>query len=297
MKFDRRKAIGAALFLFFATTSLWAKSRTMDDYPLRVTVFDVNWDQGFRGSWVGTGHANLISPSGDMNGFEFSATCMRRFMTSTGDKAYPARWKKERSSLALWTTEVGNENKHDECEVKVSLSDFVYRYRNGQLETITQAQLQAIRQQKEAAKQAQVADLDPTHYPLQFKLLKADWTATNPGYDGFGRGDLRYQDKSVKGVEFSSHGPFRLSESLPSDSYRARLNDTQDKLFLLVHAVGDHGSNSWRQCELKIDLKPYIFILKAGQVTTMTQEEYAQMMARQQKASATVASNANSNPQ
>jgi hypothetical protein len=82
------------------------------------------------------------------------------------------------------------------------------------------------------------------------------------------------------------------------ESYRARLNETQDKLFLLVHVIGEHGASSWRQCELKIDFKPYVFVMKAGQLITMTQDEYAQMIkARQQKASATVASTASPNPQ
>jgi hypothetical protein len=297
MKYERRKAIGAAMVFFVGATSMWAKSRTIEDYPLRVEIIDVEWTPS-NGSWNGVGHGNLVSPGGGLNGIEFSASCRVRFMTSVGNTAYPARWKKERASLALRETEVGNENKHEECEVKVSLRDFLYRYRNGQLETVTQAQLQAAARQKQEAaaqaEQAKAADLDPTHYPLRFKLLKGDWTAANPGFDGFGRGDLFGPDKSVKGIEFSSHGRFRLSESLGGDSYRARLNETQDKLLLLVHVVGEHGGDSWRQCELKIDVKPYVFVMKDGQLTTLTQEQYAQMIkAREQKASVSVTSTAN----
>jgi hypothetical protein len=206
MEFDCRRLPAAALVLFVGTTSLWAKSRTIEDYPLKVQIIDVNWDSNTHGGWNGIGHGNLSSPAGDMKGFEFNASCSKRFMPTTGNHVYPARWKKEQASLALRTTEVGNDNKHEECEIKVSLSDDLYTYRNGQLETITQAQLQAMRQKQEAAKQAQTADLDPTHYPLQFKLMKADWTPANPGFSGSGRGDLRFEDKSVKGIEFTVQG-------------------------------------------------------------------------------------------
>jgi hypothetical protein len=58
--------------------------------------------------------------------------------------------------------------------------------------------------------------------------------------------------------------------------------------------VGEHGDQSWRQCELNIDNKPDVFVMKAGQLTTMSPEQYAQMIkAREQKASVSVASTAN----
>jgi hypothetical protein len=295
MKYERRKVIGAALVLFVGATSMWAKSRTVEDYPLRAEIIDVEWNPGSYGAWNGVGHGNLLSPAGDMNGFEFTASCTRRFLTSMGNKAYAARWKKERASLVLWTAQIGDEKKHDDCEIKVSLSDFLYRYRNGQLETITKAQLQTeVRQKQEEAAQA-TADLDPTHYPLRFHLLKADWTATNPGYDGFGRGDLFGPDKSVNGIEFSARGPSRLAESMGNEFYQARLNEAQDRLYVLCHGAGEH---SWKQYELKVNIKPDVFVVKDGQLITLTQEQYAQMIkAREQRASVSPASNVSSNPQ
>jgi len=166
------------------------------------------------------------------------------------------------------------------------------------LVTITQAQLEAALEKKqEAAREAQSVDLDPAHYPLRFQLLKGEFTPANSGYNGFGRGDLFYQDKSVKGIEFSSHG-FRLIDSLGNEAYRARLNDTSDKLYLLVHVIGENGENSYRQCELKINVKLSVFVKTITGLTTMSQEEFARMRkAREQKQALSVASNAATNPQ
>jgi hypothetical protein len=283
MRYEGRKLVGAALVWFMGESLMPEKSRSIEDYTLRVEIIEVDWSQNAWGM-SGIGHGNVFNPSGEPNGFEFTSTCAERFTATVGNQAYPARWKKERASLALRGTRIGDERKHDECEHKVSLSDFLYANRGGHLVTVPREQLRAaIQKKQEAATPPAPVDSDPAHYPLQFVLLQVNWTPANPGFDGLGRGDLMYQDKSVKGAEFTSHCSSRLFENVKGQWYQARLNESSDKLLLLGHVIGQQGENSYRVCELKVDLKPFVFIKTPDGVAPMTQDEYQKRAANKPK--------------
>jgi TonB family protein len=104
------------------------QKRNGADYDLRVQITQTQWNTSPYGA-SGFGYGNLLSAEGN-HGFTFTFACSRPFLPSQGSGYYPARWKKEGLKLVISTTEIGNPNKHESCELKVALQPFAYEVRN-----------------------------------------------------------------------------------------------------------------------------------------------------------------------
>jgi hypothetical protein len=159
------------------------------------------------------------------------------------------------------------------CELKVSISDFVYLMHDGHLGTLTQTQLQTLSERnRQLLRNLKPDDVDPRHYPLRFALLQSEWAASSPGFVGSGRGNLFYPDGSIKGLDYSALCPNRLQESMGSESFPARYDDASGKLTVLSRKAGESSFSA--SCELKIDTKPWVFVRNTSNgLSTITPEE------------------------
>jgi len=103
------------------------------DYPLRVVILH-NTGQTGDGRAVGQGEGNVRDGS-QWRGFDFTYSCGMRVAVTRGSDEYFARWKTTDTRLVIRLTEIGNPKHTSECDLKVTLKDFVYVSRNGQLST------------------------------------------------------------------------------------------------------------------------------------------------------------------
>ena len=110
---------------------IWSKPKTPD--TLRVQIMQTQWNSTEFGT-SGYGKGNLTE-DGSAKGFNFTFLCTRPFLPSDGEGYYPAHWKKPGTRLVIATTEVGNPNKHESCELRVTLQPFTFQMQNGQLYT------------------------------------------------------------------------------------------------------------------------------------------------------------------
>jgi hypothetical protein len=137
------------------------------DYPLKVQILDTHWQASGSGV-VGNGKANLIDPENNqVRGFDYSFGCSHAFNATQRNEIYPAKWKKPEARLLILTTEIGNPEKHHECELKTTLANFIYAMSGGHLTTLTVTQYKQLIEAKAAYEgELHLTDTDPANYPL-----------------------------------------------------------------------------------------------------------------------------------
>jgi TPR repeat protein len=249
-----------------------AKPRDLSTYPLRVHIFQSDWDprtgnlMGGRGSGV----ANLIEGQ-DIHGFDFSYECPINYLKSVGNQAYAAKWKKPGKTIELVGNTVGNENKSDTCEFKVTLHDYVYDVQNGTLAMFSQEQYK-VRTGAALPKSGPI-DADISHYPLRLSVLAIDWTPlVNGARTATGRGNIVTRT-GLSSVDFTTSCivPFRVSEE--GRYYAGQWTREGSALAIFLHTGGESPTSFL--CNLQTNLHTDIYVRDAsGAITAMSPEDY-----------------------
>jgi hypothetical protein len=125
----------AVLTLFLCAPAMLEAKRALADYTMRLHIYQTSWSRNSY-AFHGLGRANLFDEKGVPHGVEFTYDCEDHLMYSSGNEAYPAKWKKPGQSMEVIFGEIGQ--KPDEfhaCEFKVAEKPYVF-YRSQQgLET------------------------------------------------------------------------------------------------------------------------------------------------------------------
>jgi uncharacterized protein len=249
-----------------------AKPRDLSPYPLRVHIFQSEWNPRPGNSWggQGSGVANLIDGQ-DIHGFDFSYECPINYLKSVGNQAYAAKWKKPGKTIVLVGNTVGNENKSDTCEFKVTLHDYVYDVQNGTLAMFSQEQYK-VRTGAALPKTGPV-DSDINHYPLRLSVLAIDWTPLlNGTRTATGRGNI-LTHAGLSSVDFTTSCvvPFRASEE--ARYYAGQWTREDSTLALLLRTSGESATSFL--CTLQTNLHTDIYVRGAsGVITAVSPEEY-----------------------
>ncbi|MGD0799109.1 MAG: hypothetical protein ABR910_15450 [Acidobacteriaceae bacterium] len=132
----RRLAVPLGLLAFvLSAPSLLEAKRNLADYTLRLHIYGSNWTHNGFG-YHGYGRANLFDEQGTPHGVEYTYDCDDHLMVSSGNEAYPAKWKKQDLSLEVIFGEIGAKpDSFRACEFKVAEKSFVFYRHNGLLET------------------------------------------------------------------------------------------------------------------------------------------------------------------
>ncbi|HWB33262.1 MAG TPA: hypothetical protein VG714_08830 [Acidobacteriaceae bacterium] len=109
--------------------------RNLADYTLRLHIYGTNWSHNGWG-YHGFGRANLFDEQGTPHGVEYTYDCADHLMASSGEEAYPAKWKKQGQEIEVIFGEIGeNPDKFHACDFKIAEKSFVYYRHNGLLDT------------------------------------------------------------------------------------------------------------------------------------------------------------------
>src|SRR6266850_754851 len=215
------------------------------DYLLRVTIAETKWERNPMGGAIGSGHGNLVSDD-SVRGFDYTFSCSRPFNATQGTSVNPAKWKKPETRLEILESRIGDADKHDTCELKVTMTNVVYGYDNGHLVTYSIEQWnKVIADRRMLALNGRPTDTDRTHYPLQVTILEAQWQASalTGGSAGSGRGNIR-SGTSTMAFDFSALCPGRLNVSAQGSApYGGRWQQDGTRLVLLSHTVGDQQAD------------------------------------------------------
>ena len=160
--------LGALALLLCVPISLLAK-KSLSDYPMRVHIYQTNWNHNSWG-YHAFGRANLFDEQGVPHGVEFTYDCADHLMASSGNEAYPAKWKKQGESIDVVFGEIGaNPNSFHDCEFKVAEKQFVFYHDRGELGTESAQEFMAKHQNEAptagAATQTDVPVSANPHHP------------------------------------------------------------------------------------------------------------------------------------
>jgi uncharacterized protein len=249
-----------------------AKPRDLSTYPLRVHIFQSDWDprvgnlMGGRGSGV----ANLIDGQ-DIHGFEFSYECPINYLKSVGNQAYAAKWKKPGKTLELVGNTVGNENKSNTCEFKLTLHDYVYDLQNGTLATFSQEQYKV--RIGAALPKAGPIDTDINHYPIRLSVLAIDWTPlVNGTRTATGRGNI-LTHAGLSSVDFTTSCILPFRATTEGHYYAGQWSQEDSSLMLLLRTSGESATSLL--CTLQTNVHTDIYVRDtSGAITAMSPEEY-----------------------
>lgn len=151
MKTSRFAApLGILVVLLCIPASLLAK-KSLSDYSMRIHIYETHWNHNSWG-YHAFGRANLFDEQGVPHGVEFTYDCGDHLMASSGNEAYPAKWKKQGQSLDVVFGEIGaNPDSFHDCEFKIAEKQFVFYHGQGELGTESAQEFMA-RHQKQAPK-------------------------------------------------------------------------------------------------------------------------------------------------
>ena len=136
------------------------------------------------------------------------------------------------------------------------------------------------------------AGKDPADYPLKVHILQQNWSSHNLRYNehkGRGRGNIQEGD-SLHAFEYTYDCSFPLERTAVNEPYLAKWKKPRLSLALLAAKIGK--TDEYQQCELKTLVHEGVYVLGAGGITEMSQEEYkawkAQRDAKNQRSDAGV---------
>jgi hypothetical protein len=128
------RLLAVVFVLLCVPVSLLAK-KSISDFNLRLHIYETHWNHNGWG-YHAFGRANLFDEQGVPHGVEFTYDCGDHLMGSSGNEAYPAKWKKQGQSVDVVFGEIGsNADSFHDCEFKISEKSFVYYRSRGVLET------------------------------------------------------------------------------------------------------------------------------------------------------------------
>jgi hypothetical protein len=107
------------------------------------------------------------------------------------------------------------------------------------------------------------ADANDPQYPLRVHILRVSWSGHHhdgfyDGATGFGRGDIWEPTKQGFDYTFSCFEPFLHTTG--DEAYSARWKSQGKTLEILEEKIGT-GGDRFNKCELKVDLKPYVYVI------------------------------------
>ena len=140
--------------------------KNLADYQMRLHIYETHWNQDRLG-FHAFGRANLFDEQGTPRGVEFTYDCSDHLMASSGNEAYPAKWKKQGQSIDVIFGEIGaNPDSFHDCEFKVAEKQYVFFGGRGGLGTESPQEFMANHQkQAPAAGAATQADVPVTAKP------------------------------------------------------------------------------------------------------------------------------------
>jgi hypothetical protein len=122
----RLAATMVVLTLFLGVPTMVEAKRNLSDYTLRVHIYGTNWNHNSFG-YHAFGRANLFDEQGVPHGVEFTYDCADHLMGSSGNEAYPAKWKKPGQSIEVVFGEIGSSpDTFQACEFKVAVKSYVF---------------------------------------------------------------------------------------------------------------------------------------------------------------------------
>lgn len=154
------------LALLVCAPSLEAK-RNLADYTLRLHIYASSWSHNGFG-YHGYGRANLFDEQGTPHGVEYTYDCDDHLMYSSGNEAYPAKWKKQGIAIEVIFGEIGAKpDSFHACEFKVAEKSFVFYRHNGGLDTESAAEFLAHHQSEAPGTAPTPADVPVSATPHQ----------------------------------------------------------------------------------------------------------------------------------
>jgi len=265
-----RPVIAFAVFAIFVPV-LHAVDHDPSHYPLRVRLIDLQWHnhyyRGMLDRIEGFGRGNLTE--GDKTqAFDYTFDCNPRPIRSVGDEFYPARWKKPEQTITILESTIGNENSMHDCDLKVSLHDFVYVRENGDLKTVPVAQYQ---QRRLGDK---LVDTDISHYPLKISILAVDWEPKGAtSYAGTGQANLA-DGGTLHAFDFAIACPDKIVLSAADHFYSGQWTKPNTSMALFTHKIGDETSVNI--CTLSTTMRSDVYVrLPTGAIAPLTPEQYA----------------------
>jgi hypothetical protein len=135
MNCHRFVATMAVLTLFLCVPTMVEAKRDLGDYTLRVHIYETSHSHN-RWGYHAVGRANLFDEQGVPHGVEFTYDCQDHLMGSSGNEAYPAKWKKPDQSLEVVFGEIGsNPDSFQACEFKVAMKAYVFYSHDHEIST------------------------------------------------------------------------------------------------------------------------------------------------------------------
>jgi hypothetical protein len=132
MRYAARIVLGSLLL----PALMFADSKNMADYPLRIHIFNRSettfYHARVEDEAKGEGRANLFE-GGEAHGVDFSFDCSEKLKASFGYETYPAKWKKQGKELTVLLPVFGKTGSFFTCNLKTDVKDFAYAKSNGNM--------------------------------------------------------------------------------------------------------------------------------------------------------------------
>jgi hypothetical protein len=252
-----------------------AAPRNIDNYPLRVHIYDKHQHRNRRfHAYIGHGRGNIIE--GDqINGMEYSFDCLNHFLDSETDEYYPAKWKKPGFSIELLMGVIGSDSQTRTCELKVALRDYAFARINGKLVHLSPDEYKSRELARvERAQALTPRDTDPAHYPVELSLLNLHWIEDVNGlHGGSGQGNLK-TPTGLAAVDFSIQCPVIIQTTPEGRYYRGQWVDQDHEMTLLLGNLRDPGADA--TCDVTTNIHTDVYVRQsAGIIKAVSQEEYA----------------------
>lgn len=143
MKRHYLSSVLAAFALILCVPSTVEAKRNLADYTLRVHIYETSHNHNKFG-YHAVGRANLFDEQGVPHGIEFTYDCDDHLMGSSGNEAYPAKWKNQGRSIDVVFGEIGQKpDEFHECEFKVAMKSYVFYSHEHEVTTETAQEFMA----------------------------------------------------------------------------------------------------------------------------------------------------------
>jgi len=115
-------------------------SKNPADYPLKVHILQQTWasHNNYRNEFKGTGRGNIWEDD-SIHAFDYSYECSFGLRRTARNQPYLAKWKQPHLRLALLASQIGKENKYQECTLKTTVHEGVYIVGGGGITEMSQA--------------------------------------------------------------------------------------------------------------------------------------------------------------
>jgi hypothetical protein len=123
---------------------------------------------------------------------------------------------------------------------------------------------------------ARASDHDPDHFPMQVHVFErsAHHVRRYGGYRGEGKANLIEADQ-INGIQFTYDCAYKFHSSDADEYYPARWKHPGESLDILMGEIGSETRT--HTCELKVAIKDRVYRKVAGNLVTMSPEEYASL--------------------